>query len=188
MKARNLVYIGVVLLFSTAALHAQSGVEMKRFNVEGVAFDYPTKWTLKDESSAGAQEVILSRSESDAQLKVTIYRRRLSTPEKIADAHKQFVDPYVELNVRTFQQMGANPRRSPAATTVSGVNAEGVKIAAVLSGEPGAVLIYWVVLGERLVVFTFFGPDAALKQAAPLLDTVRESMLIVQPPTAKPPK
>ncbi len=186
MRALNLVYIGAILFFSTASLLAQAGFEMKRFNTEGVAFDYPTKWTLKNESSSGAQEVILSKSDSDAQLKVTVYRSRLSTPEKIAEARKRFVDPYIDLNVRTFQQMGANPRRSPATTTISGVNADGVKIAAVLSGEPGAVLIYWVVVGERLVVLTFFGPDAALKQAAPLLDTVRDSMLIVPPPSAKP--
>jgi hypothetical protein len=58
------------------------------------------------------------------------------------------------------------------------VNAEGVKVTAVLEGESGEAGIYWATIGERLVVLTLFGPDKALKKVQPSWDLLRNSLKI----------
>ena len=82
--------------------------------------------------------------------------------------------------------MGAKPESAPATTEIGGLKSEGVRISASLDGEPGAAEIYWGVLGQRLVVLTFFGPDKALKQATPAWDTIRTSIAVEDPKPATP--
>jgi len=174
----------VILLFVTGlAAFAQTP---KHFAKDGLLFDYPSSWTLQDASSSDAQQVTLARGDTDAQIRLFVYRGKISTPEKLAEAQKKLVEPYIESTAKTFQQMGARPERSAASTEIGGVKAEGVNIRAVLD-EPGAALIYWAPVGERLVVLIFFGPDKARKQQTAAWDTVRNSLKVEGPkPEAKP--
>ena len=73
--------------------------------------------------------------------------------------------------------MGAKPERSDASTEFGGVKTNGVRIRAVMD-EPGEAGIYWAIVGQRVVVLTFLGPDKALKQATPAWDAVRNSLHI----------
>jgi hypothetical protein len=150
----------------------------KNFTKEGLSFNYPSAWNLQEASKNDAQQLTLARSDSDAQIRLFVYRSKIETPDKLAEAKHKLVDTYVDSTAKTFEQMGARPERSPASTEIGGVKAEGVKIRAVLEGEAGAAEIYWVVLGERLVVMTFFGPDRALKQMNAEWDVVRTSVQI----------
>src|SRR5262245_42028099 len=130
----------------------------KTFAKDGLTFEYPSGWTIVDGSKSDSQQLTLARSDSDAQIRVFVYRNKVTT-DKLAEARTKLVDPYVESTFKTFQQMGAKPQRSAANTTIASVPAEGTKIGATLEGEPGAALIYWTLIGERLVVLTHFGPD-----------------------------
>ncbi|MFN2491378.1 MAG: hypothetical protein ABR501_00660 [Pyrinomonadaceae bacterium] len=92
---------------------------------------------------------------------------------------------------KSFEQAGARPQTSPATTDIAAVKSEGVKIRASLDGVPGAAEIYWGVVGQRLVVLTFLGPDRALTKAMPAWDTVRNSLAVEEPkpqpsPTPRP--
>jgi hypothetical protein len=152
----------------------------KSYAKDGVAFEYPSGWTVQDASKADSQQLTLARADSDAQIKVFVYRSKI-TADKVAEARTKLVDPYVESTFKTFQQMGANPQRSAINTVISSVPAEGVKIGATLEGEPGAALIYWAVIGERLVVLTHFGPDKALKQTAGAWELVTKTLTLEEP-------
>ncbi|HAF15061.1 MAG TPA: hypothetical protein DCK99_15475 [Blastocatellia bacterium] len=44
--------------------------------------------------------------------------------------------------------------------------------------------IQWAVVGQRLVVLTFLGPDKALTKAMPAWDAIRNS-LSIEPPKAQ---
>jgi len=61
-------------------------------------------------------------------------------------------------------------------TQINGAPAEGVRIQAILDHEPGGADIYWLTLGNRLVVLTLFGPDKALQKAKPSWDVVLNSL------------
>ncbi len=121
------------------------------------------------------------RTDSDAQITVFVFRTHVNTPEKIAEAKKVLVDKYIASTTKSFEQAGAKPESSPAMSEIGGVKSEGVKIKASLDGVPGAAEIQWAVVGQRLVVLTFLGPDRALTKATPAWDTIRNSIKVEDP-------
>jgi hypothetical protein len=183
MKSRRvLISCGVLLLFFVTA---SSQGDMKHFAKDGLTFDYSNGWTIADESNSDAQQLTLGRADSDAQIRIFAHRGKVDTPEKLAKAKNAFIDPYIKSVNDTFVGMGAKPESKPSSTQVAGVQAEGVQLRASLGGEPGEATIYWLPIGNRVVVLTFFGPDAALKRATPAWDLVRNSIK-VEPPQPKP--
>jgi hypothetical protein len=174
--SRFLQLLALVFLCSFAALSQTP--ETKKFTKDGLIFNYPNGWSFNDSSNSDAQDLTLGRADSDAQVKVFVFRPLITTPEKLAEAKRVLVDKYVASTTKGFADAGAKPESSPASTEIGTLPAEGVKIRATLDGEPGAAEIYWSVIGKRLVVLTFFGPDKALKKATPTWDTVRSSLQI----------
>ena len=183
MKRFTLNLVPLVLL-SVVLVAAQGDNEV--FNKDGLTFDYQKSWALQDQSNADAQQLTLAKADSDAQIRVFVFRTIVNTPEKTAEAKKVLVDPYVNSTTKQFEQMGAKPTKLPANTEISGTASDGVKVQAVLDGETGAAEIYWGVVGQRLVVLTFFGPDKARTQAKATWDTVRNSLKVAEPTPAKP--
>lgn len=156
-----------------------SSSDAKHFNKDGLIFDYDPGWSLQDESNSDAQQLTLSRADADAQIKVFIHRGRI-TAEKMGDARSKLIDAYIEETAKQFELMGGRPQRAPDSTDIGGLKAEGVKISAVLGGEPGAAQIYWALVGQRVVVLTFFGPDKELKKFASAWNLVRNSLKTVE--------
>lgn len=171
----------LLLFFVTAS----SQGDTKHFAKDGLTFDYANGWNIADESNSDAQQLTLNRADSDAQIRIFVHRGRVDTPEKLAQAKKAFIDPYIKSVSDTFVQMGAKPESKPASMQIGGAQAEGVQLRASLSGEAGEATIYWLPLGNRVVVLTLFGPDTALKRAAPTWEVIRNSIK-VEPPPPKP--
>src|SRR5688500_1041732 len=179
-----LAAIALVAVWSMSALGQTPAADAKQLSKDGLSFNYPNGWTLVDASNADAQSFNLGRADSDAQMRVFVFRTPVTTPERVAEAKKVLIDPYVASTVRQFEQMGAKPQKSPASTEIAKVASEGVRIAASLEGVPGAAEIYWGVVGNRLVVLTQLGPDRSLKQASPAWDAIRNSIAVVDPKAA----
>ena len=170
----------LLLLCGLTAL-AQTPPDTKQFTKDGLSFNYLAGWSINDASNSDSQDLTLGRADSDAQVKVFVFRPLITTPEKLAEAKRVLVDKYVAATTKSFADMGAKPESSPASTEVGAVKVDGLRIRATLEGEPGAAEIYWGVVGQRLVVLTFFGPDKALKKAMPAWDAVRSSLQIEEP-------
>lgn len=172
---RAIVCVFAFALLMVIGVAAQNN---KHFTKDGLSFDYPAGWTVTDESNSDAQSLTLNSSDSNAQVTVFVHRGKVNTPEKLALGKTKIVDPYLNHTEKQFVGMGAKPERTAATTQIAGVEAEGVRITAILDREPGEAGIYWVTVGERLVVLTLFGPDKAIKKAAPAWDAVRNSLKI----------
>lgn len=176
----------VLLVAVIAPGHATEAQSVKTYVKDGLSFNYPSGWQLHDTSSPDKQEITLAAAASDVQIRLFVYRGNIATPEQLAEARSKLVEPYIEGNFKTFQRMAAKPERSAATSEIGGVKAEGVKIRAVLD-EPGTAETYWALVGQRLVVMTFFGPDKDLKKLASAWDTVRSSVQTAEAkPEAKP--
>ncbi|HJZ79830.1 MAG TPA: hypothetical protein VKD91_05775 [Pyrinomonadaceae bacterium] len=172
---RGLVGLCALLMFLASA---QAQGSAKHFAKDGLSFDYLDGWTVVDKSNSDAQDLTLTRSDNDAQIRVYVHRGRVDSPEKMAQAKKAFIDPYISATNNQFVQMGAKPERSADTTEIGGAPAEGVKLRASLSGEGGEATIYWLTLGNRVLVLTRFGSDKDLKRAATAWDGVRTSIKI----------
>ena len=168
-----------IILISCLTAGAQTP---KTVTKDGLSFDYPSDWTMQDDSSGDAQQYSLSKANSDVQIKVFAHKGRIAA-EKLPDAKKAFIDPYIAATEKQFVAMGAKPEQLPDTSEIGGVKADGVKISASLGGETGAAKIYWALIGQRVVVLTLFGPDKQLKQLAPAWDLVRNSLKAVDPKT-----
>ena len=176
-----------LLLFGLSAFAQTAPSDAKQFNKDGLSFNYPAGWSFNDTSNADAQQMTFGRADSDAQITVFVFRPPVTTPEKIAEAKRVLVDKYVASTTNSFEQAGAHPQSSPTTTEISGAKAEGVKIRAALDGVPGIAEIDWAVVGQRLVVLTFLGPDKALIKATPAWNAIRSTIKIEAPaPQAKP--
>ena len=187
-SSRNFFPLITFLLFCGLSASAQTAPsDAKEFNKDGLIFNYPSGWSFNDTSNTDAQQMTFGRADNDAQITVFVFRTPLTTPEKIAEAKRVLVDKYVASTTKSFEQAGAHPVSSPASTEIGGVKAEGVKIRAALDGVPGLAEIQWAVVGQRLVVLTFLGPDKALLKATPAWDTIRTTIKIAEPqPQTKP--
>ena len=175
------------LLISSIGVQAQTtATDAKHFNKDGVLFDHPPSWTLLDDSNGDAQQLTLARSDSDAQIRVFVQRGRI-TGDKMANARKKLIDTYIESTAKQFIAMGAKPEQVPDSTEIGTIKAEGVNIKANLGGDPGAAKIYWALIGQRVVLLTYFGPDRDLKKHSAAWDLVRSSLQIEEKkPAAKP--
>jgi hypothetical protein len=108
----------------------------KSYTKDGLSFDYPAEWTLQEGVNEDAQQLTLGKANTDVQISVFVHKGRI-TPEKLPDAKKAFIDPYIAGTERQFVQMGAKPEQSPEASEIGGVKADGVKVSASLGGESG---------------------------------------------------
>ena len=181
---RAIVCIFVFALLIVVGVAAQNN---KHFTKDGLSFDYPDGWAITDESNSDAQQITLTRPDSEAMIKFFVHRGKVNTPDKLAQAKTKIIDPYLNYTEKQFVEMGAKPERAAATSQIGGANAEGVRITAILDREPGEAGVYWATVGERLVVLTLFGPDKAMKKAAPAWDAVRNSLKIEAPaPKASP--
>ena len=179
----------VIVVLSCVFASAQTPAEMQHFAKAGISFDHPNGWTVSDISDDDAQQYTLTRSNSDLQMRVFVHKGRI-TAEKLPEAKKSFIEPYVKAVSSQFKQMGATPTETADTTEIAGIPADGVKISASLGGETGAAKIYWALVGQRVVVLTLFGPDKEIKQLAAAWDVVRSSLKIesAQPAASPSPK
>lgn len=175
---RAIVCVFAFALLLVVGVAAQNN---KNFTKDGLSFDYPDGWSITDDSTSDAQQLTLGRSDSEAMIKFFVHRGKVNTPDKLAQAKAKIIEPYLSYTEKQFAQMGAKPERAAATTKIGGADAEGVRITAVLDGEPGEAGVYWATLGERLVVLTLFGPNKAIKKAEPTWDAVRNSLKIEAP-------
>ncbi len=165
---------------------AQSAAEAQHFSKNGVAFDYPNGWTVSDISDDDAHQYTLARTNSDLQMRVFAHKGRI-TAEKLPEAKKSFIEPYVKAISNQFRQMGATPKETADTTEIAGLPADGVNISASLGGEAGAAKIYWALVGRRVVVLTLCGPDSEIKKYTPAWDLFRTTIKIEEPtPAASP--
>ncbi len=183
---RNFVKtIAFLLLLALPVLAQTPPAEPKQFNKDGVSFNYPAGWSVEDSSNQDLQQLTLTKPGSDAQFRVFVHRGRVKA-EHMAAAKKALIDPYIASTFKQFEDIGADPKQSAGSAELGTTKAEGVVIRAMLD-EPGAAEIYWALMNQRVVVLTLFGPDKALKQAAPVWDAIRNSLQIVETkPAAKP--
>ena len=182
-SSRHILFIIALLSLSTTSALAQA----KHFENKGLSFEYPGNWVLQDQSNADAQQLNLTRPGSDSQIRVFAYSTVVDTSEKVAEAKRVLVDTYISSTEKQLKGMGAQTERVPGSIEFGGIKADGVKVKASLSGEPGAAEIYYGVVGQRLVVLTFFGPDEARRVAEDGWDMIRTSLKVeTSNPAARP--
>jgi hypothetical protein len=188
-SSRNFLLLITLLLLCGWSASAQTvPSDAKQFAKDGLSFSYPAGWEFNDTSNADAQRLQFGRADSEAQITLFVFRALVTSPEKIAEAKRVLVDKYVAATKKQFEEADPKTTISPTTATIGTVASEGFKIRASLDGVPGSAEIQWAVVGQRLVVLTFLGPDKALTKAMPAWDLMRTTLKTEEPQPAASPK
>ena len=183
MRSRRNPLLLSLVTFCWVSVSAQTVTDVKHFAKDGLSFDYPAGWTLKDSSGSDFQVLELDGTDGDIKLTVSAHRGRI-TEEKMAEAHKQFIDPYLERYVSQFP--GAKVERTPDTTEISGLKAEGLKLKFSFGSDSATAQIYWALVNGRVVILTDFGPDADRKKFMSSWDMLRTTLKIEEAKPAAP--
>lgn len=178
---RTLICLAVALLFVVDALGQDPNI--KRFAKDGLSFDYPGNWQFSDQSTAQMQFIELTQG--DVVIRVRSPRERLKTPEMEAHAKKLFQDQYVDNFATQIEQAGMHPKRSMITTQIAGTDAEGVRLRAVLDGQPGGMDSYYRIVSDRLVDLSIIGSERDITKSAPVWDMIRNSLKVEPLPQPK---
>lgn len=158
---------------------------VKHYDKDGLSFDYPANWQFSDQSTAQMQYVQVARN-GYAEIRIRTPREWLKTPEKEAAAKKLIQDQYVDSFASQIQQAGMSPKRSTGATQISGADAQGDKVRAVMDGEAGGMDSYFNITSDRLVQMSIIGSEKEIAKSAAVWDLIRNSLKLAPPPKASP--
>lgn len=176
--------ICAIFIALVAAIGLAQDPNVKRFEKDGLSFDYPANWQISDQSTGQMQYVEIAR-DGYAEIRIRTPREWLKTPDKEAAAKKLIQDQYVETFASQIQQAGMSPKRSTAATQISGADAQGARIRAVMDGEPGGMDSYFNVVSDRLVQMSIIGSEKEIAKSAAVWDMIRNSLKVEPPPQPK---
>src|SRR4051812_25513464 len=119
---RWMILPAAVLLIVMSAIAQDPNA--KHYEKDGLSFDYPADWKFSDQSSGQMQFIEMER-DGYAVIRVRSPRESLKTPDKVTAAKKLIQDQYVDGFASQLQQAQMSPKRSPAATQISGADAQG---------------------------------------------------------------
>jgi len=177
-------WILMIFIAVVAAIGVAQDPNVKHFAKDGLSFDYPANWQISDQSTGQMQYVQLAR-DGYAEIRIRNPREWLKTPDKEAAAKKLIQDQYVDTFASQIQQAGMTPKRSTAATQISGADAQGARVRAVMDGEPGGMDSYFNITSDRLVQMSIIGSEKEIAKSEPVWDMIRNSLKLDPPPQPK---
>lgn len=133
----------------TLSVYAQSpSPELNHFATRGISFDYPTGYTVTDESAAEAQRFLLTRIGSSVQLTIFVMRR-LTESDELPAAIDNFQESIIEKGGTTLGLANA-PERAAIHAQLGSRQAEGVRLrSSSNSNRTGEVI--WLEWNGRVV-------------------------------------
>jgi hypothetical protein len=177
IRAGGIIVLALVPTLASAQAPAPA---LNHFYKGGLSFDYPADVTCEDKTDSGGQHLVLTHAENGAQIMVMSRYDTIDTADQLAKARRDVFDFFVNAMIGEFEKEQAKVDRAERQLEVSGAQASGVRLRAVLGGEPGSAEVYSLVLGRRLVVISFIGSDKELEAAATAWGIVRRSLKVVQ--------
>jgi len=173
--ARQIVLIAL-LCFASFAQSPQS--EIKHFAKEGLAFDYPAKWTLTDKSNSQVQHLILSNPENSVLVMVIAYRDLITQQDQVTYARENVTKPFVEQIVQKLSTSGTTPERDFVCVKVGTHDINGYRLRSVFNKEATTAEIYSLVVRHRFLNLVYIRSDKDEQQGASVWETVRSTLNI----------
>lgn len=159
-------YSAVILLACILALSSALAGQVNQYSKEGLSFNYPSDWPAQEEINEQVQMISLDRGQNEAKIMVMAFRQGMA-PEQVNQVQTSVTQALAESFTQAIQQQGAQVERSYASVLVAGGRqASGLRLRAVVKGDPGNAEIYWLALNGRLVYLIFVGSDTERARAS----------------------
>jgi len=172
--------IGMIISFLGVNVYAQSaGPELKHFAAEGIAFDYPSGYSVKDESTPEEQQLIITRKGSSVQLTIVVPQRVVLRNELPA-AVENFTQPLLKKVAMTLGEDKSSPEQTSFQTRIGTNEAEGIRLQSTRNEKKTGEVI-WLRSRLHLVGLIFVRSDADEADGAQLWQAVSSSLKIAAP-------
>ena len=172
--------LGIIISFLSVSAFAQAaGPELSQFAADGISFNYPAGYSLKDESTPEAQQLVLTRKGSSVQLTIVVLRR-LTLQKDLPAALGNFTEPIVQQVATTLAQGKNAPERTSFQTQVGPKQAEGVRLRS-KGSKPRTGEVIWLRLKFRLVGLALIRSNSDESLGSQLLQTVSSSLKVEGP-------
>jgi hypothetical protein len=171
----------LTVCFGFKAAAQSPGNGAKRFEKDGLVFDYAANWELSDQSNAAAQQLVLTEKTLDAQIMIIALRGALTTSKQEEQAKAALLEPSINRLRKQYEDAAIKVERTSATTDVAGSPAEGAQLGFAVDGQPGTTDIYWRVINQRLVQLFFIRPEKTVAKTVGCWDMVRNTLQIEKP-------
>lgn len=157
-------YLAITLLLCLPALALSSTSQINRYAKDGLSFQYPSDWSLQDESDEEVQILSLRHGQIEAEIIVVALRQQM-TSQQLAQIQPLATQAITDDLTQSLRQAGGRVIPSSVSVTVGGRQASGTRLRAVIHGEAGNADVYWVVLGGRIIHLLIMGSDPEFARA-----------------------
>src|SRR5882724_666067 len=90
-----IINIAIAVFISVLAFAQTSDSGTNHFAKHGLAFDYPAGWTLTDNSTEQAQQLLVTREGSSVQFRIVV-QRNTTFRNELADQQRNITEPLVK--------------------------------------------------------------------------------------------
>lgn len=158
----------------SVSVYAQSaGPESNHFAVDGISFDYPSGYSVNDETTPEAHQFIITRKGSSVQLTVVVPKRLVTRSQWPAVA-EDFTQPTLKKISMTLGEDKDSPEQTRFQTRIGTIDAEGIRLRSTREKKTGEVI--WGRSNFHLVGLVFVRSDADESAGAQLWQTVNSSL------------
>jgi TonB family protein len=171
--------LGIISLLGVNVYAQSAAPELKHFAVEGISFDYPSQYSVKDESTPEEQRLLITREGSSVQLTIIVPTRAVLRNELPA-AVENFTQPMLKNVAMTLGEDKNFPEQKRFQTRIGTNEAEGIRLQSTRSGKKTGEVI-WLRSRLHLVGLMFVRSDADESDGAQLWQTVSSSLKIAPP-------
>src|SRR6185503_717819 len=174
------VGIGMIISILSVSTYAQSaGTELNHVAAEGISFDYPSGYSVTEESTPETQQFVIKRKGSSVQLTIVVTQRAVLRNELPA-AIENFTEPLLKQVAVTLGSSKSSSERTSFQTQIGTKQAEGVRLRSTRS-ETKTGEVIWVRWKLRLIALVFVRADADKSVGAELWQTVSSSLRVEAP-------
>ena len=174
------VGIGMIISILSVSTYAQSaGTELNHFAAEWISFDYPSEYSVTEESTPETQQFVIKRKGSSVQLTIVVTQRAVLRNELPA-AIEKFTEPLLKQVAVTLGSGKSSSEHTSFQTQIGTKQAEGVRLRSTRS-ETKTGEVIWVRWKLRLIALVFVRADADKSVGAELWQTVSSSLRVEAP-------
>ncbi len=164
------------LLIAVATAGFVQGQDKPAYAGNGISFNYPDEWEIKETTSKDTDEIAVSSSKADAQITVIVVKKLIEGKEPLADAKKRVIDPWVLSLAAQYAVQKINLVRFNIKTEVGGLPTDGIQFKFFLDEQSGQIEICWALLEKRLILMYIVRPDRTAAAADVGWNLIRASL------------
>jgi TonB family protein len=177
LKRTSMILANVVVMLVCINSFGQSNTDsIQQFAKDGLRFNYPSGWTLKDNSDADKQYIRLEFDNSSSLIMIIADRDLVGLPEYLPALHRNTTEPFIAEITLKFG--GPSVTSEKLHIALKNAEADGVRLRGTVDKEPVGAEVYSFVERTRFINLVYIRTDKNAVAGDPGFAIVRNTLAI----------